>query len=128
MSLHVTQFYQAFLHISTASDKCWGEKSLVRGQWAVSGMYQNGNVLLKGVVSEGWLHSTYEPESEFEVIHVAVYQHHKQKCDLSKLVSTAVSIAIVMSCPVRHPILGLSHPNLGTPPPNLGTPPSHLGA
>jgi len=25
------QFYQAFPHISTASDKCWGEKAWVRG-------------------------------------------------------------------------------------------------
>jgi len=31
MSYHVTQFYQAFPHISTASDKCWGEKAWVQG-------------------------------------------------------------------------------------------------
>ena len=30
-SLHVTQFYQAFPHVSTASDKCWGEKARVQG-------------------------------------------------------------------------------------------------
>jgi len=30
-SFHVTQFYQAFLHISTASDKRWGEEAWVRG-------------------------------------------------------------------------------------------------
>jgi len=30
-SLHVTQFYHAFHHISTASNKCWGEKAWVRG-------------------------------------------------------------------------------------------------
>jgi len=30
-SLHMTQFYQAFPSISTASDKCWGEKVRVRG-------------------------------------------------------------------------------------------------
>jgi len=28
---HVTQFYQAFPHVSTASDKRWGEKAWVRG-------------------------------------------------------------------------------------------------
>jgi len=27
----VTQFYQAFPHVSTASDKRWGEKDWVRG-------------------------------------------------------------------------------------------------
>jgi len=26
-SLHMTQFYQAFPRVSTASDKCWGEKA-----------------------------------------------------------------------------------------------------
>jgi len=31
MSLHVTQFYQAFPRVSTANDKCWGEKAWVRG-------------------------------------------------------------------------------------------------
>jgi len=31
MSLHVIQFCQAFPHVSTASDKCWGEKAWVRG-------------------------------------------------------------------------------------------------
>ena len=31
MSLHVTQFYQAFPRISTASDKRWGEKAWARG-------------------------------------------------------------------------------------------------
>jgi len=30
-SYHVTQFYQAFPRVSTASDKRWGEKALVRG-------------------------------------------------------------------------------------------------
>ena len=30
-SLHMTQFYQAFPHVSTASDKHWGEKAWVRG-------------------------------------------------------------------------------------------------
>jgi len=30
-SLHVTPFYQAFPHVSTASDKCWGEKAWVWG-------------------------------------------------------------------------------------------------
>jgi len=30
MSLYVIQFYQASPHISTASDKCWGEKGWVR--------------------------------------------------------------------------------------------------
>ena len=30
MSLHMTQFYQAFPRISTASDKCWGEKAWVQ--------------------------------------------------------------------------------------------------
>jgi len=30
-SYHVTQFYQAFPHISTASDKRWGEKAWVWG-------------------------------------------------------------------------------------------------
>jgi len=30
-SYHVTQFYQAFPHVSTASDKRWGEKAWVRG-------------------------------------------------------------------------------------------------
>jgi len=29
-SLHVIQFYQAFPHVSTASDKHWGEKAWVR--------------------------------------------------------------------------------------------------
>jgi len=29
-SYHVTQFYQVFPRISTASDKCWGEKTWVR--------------------------------------------------------------------------------------------------
>ena len=32
-SLHVTQFYQAFSHVSNASNKCWGEKAWVRGYW-----------------------------------------------------------------------------------------------
>ena len=31
MSYHVTQFYQAFPRVSTASDKRWGEKAWVRG-------------------------------------------------------------------------------------------------
>ena len=31
MSLHMTQFYQAFSCIDTASDKCWGEKAWVQG-------------------------------------------------------------------------------------------------
>jgi len=31
MSYHVTQFYQAFSRVSTASDKCWGEKVWVQG-------------------------------------------------------------------------------------------------
>ena len=31
MSYHVTQFYQAFPRVSTASNKCWGEKAWVRG-------------------------------------------------------------------------------------------------
>jgi len=31
MSLYMTQFYQAFPRISTASDKRWGEKAWVRG-------------------------------------------------------------------------------------------------
>ena len=30
-SYHVTQFYQAFPRVSTASDKRWGEKAWVRG-------------------------------------------------------------------------------------------------
>ena len=30
-SYHVTQFYQAFTRVSTASDKLWGEKAWVRG-------------------------------------------------------------------------------------------------
>jgi len=30
-SYHLTQFYQAFPRISTASDKSWGEKAWVRG-------------------------------------------------------------------------------------------------
>jgi len=30
-SLHMTQFYQAFPHVSIASDKLWGEKTWVRG-------------------------------------------------------------------------------------------------
>ena len=30
-SYHGTQFYQAFPHVSTASDKRWGEKAWVRG-------------------------------------------------------------------------------------------------
>jgi len=30
-SYHVTQFYQAFPHVSTASEKCWDEKAGVRG-------------------------------------------------------------------------------------------------
>ena len=30
-SYHVTQFYQAFPHVSSASDKRWGEKAWVRG-------------------------------------------------------------------------------------------------
>jgi len=29
MSLHVTRFYQASPHFSTASDKCWDEKAWV---------------------------------------------------------------------------------------------------
>ena len=29
--LHVTQFYQAFSHVSIASNKRWGEKAWVRG-------------------------------------------------------------------------------------------------
>jgi len=31
MSYHVTQFYQAFPRVNTASDKRWGEKAWVRG-------------------------------------------------------------------------------------------------
>jgi len=31
MSYHVTQFYQAFPCVSTASDKRWGEKAWVPG-------------------------------------------------------------------------------------------------
>ena len=30
-SYHVTQFFQAFPRVSTASNKCWGEKAWVRG-------------------------------------------------------------------------------------------------
>jgi len=30
-SLHMSQFYQAFPHVITASDKCWGEKAWVQG-------------------------------------------------------------------------------------------------
>jgi len=30
-SYHVTQFYQAFPRVSTASDKRWGKKAWVRG-------------------------------------------------------------------------------------------------
>jgi len=37
MSLHMTQFYQAFPHVSTANDKCWGEKAWVRGYQPYSG-------------------------------------------------------------------------------------------
>jgi len=29
--MHVTQFYQAFPHVNTASDKHWGEMVWVRG-------------------------------------------------------------------------------------------------
>ena len=32
-SYHVTQFYQAFPRVSTASDKRWGEKAWERGYW-----------------------------------------------------------------------------------------------
>jgi len=28
---HMTQFYQAFPHVSTACNKCWGEKAWVQG-------------------------------------------------------------------------------------------------
>ena len=35
-SLHVTQFYQAFPRVSTASDKRWGEKAWVRGYADIS--------------------------------------------------------------------------------------------
>jgi len=31
MSYYVTQFYQAFPNVSTASDKRWGEKAWERG-------------------------------------------------------------------------------------------------
>jgi len=37
-SYHVTQCYQAFPHVSTASDKCWGEKAWVRGYTSVEHM------------------------------------------------------------------------------------------
>jgi len=33
MSLHVTQIYQAFHRVSSANNKCWGEKARVRGYW-----------------------------------------------------------------------------------------------
>jgi len=45
MSRNITawdQFYQTFLHDSTASDKCWGEKALVQG--SANHTHNNNNV------------------------------------------------------------------------------------
>ena len=39
-SYHMTQFYQAFPGISTASDECWGEKAWVRG-WHLGSNYMD---------------------------------------------------------------------------------------
>ena len=43
-SYHMTQFYQAFPHVSTANDKCWGEKAWVRGYyWINKGLLSDRN-------------------------------------------------------------------------------------
>jgi len=52
-SYHVTWFYQAFPHISTASDKCWGEKACVRGYVTctlIAGVIKN--MVQKGLFQE----------------------------------------------------------------------------
>ena len=61
MSCHVTQFYQAFPHVSTASDKCWGE-TWVRGylRYTVDRIYsyvcRNVWTFRFGVLWQYWLY------------------------------------------------------------------------
>ena len=50
MSYHMTQFYQAFPRISTASDKRWDVKALVRGYTSV--MAQMFIALIVPIISD----------------------------------------------------------------------------
>ena len=49
------QPYQAFPHVSTASDKRWGEKAWVRGYQLCTGSVDSAFTNLPEVTSKSWL-------------------------------------------------------------------------